>query len=86
VPGGISTHDAAYWAERTKGFDFSREDHLFDPQLFNRIIWEGLKGTAPYPTARDGADLRKNRAKLLEQASLMNDLETRLPALTAEAH
>ncbi len=43
------THDAAYWADKTAGFDFSREDHLYDPEKYNRIIWEGLKGDVPYP-------------------------------------
>jgi hypothetical protein len=38
------THDAAYWAEKTKEFDFSIEDHLGDVAKFNRIVWEGLKG------------------------------------------
>src|SRR5262249_33778629 len=42
-------HDWAYWAAKTKGFDFSKEDNLGDPEKFNRIIWEGLKGNVPYP-------------------------------------
>ena len=42
-----TTHDAAWWAAKTAGMDFSKED-LNDPQTFNRIIWEGMKGT-PYP-------------------------------------
>ena len=37
------THNAAYWARVTKGFDFSRED-LVDPVAYNRILWHGLKG------------------------------------------
>lgn len=52
------THDAAWWEERTKGMDFSREDRV-DTEKFNRIIWEGLKGDVPYPTKRSGADLRR---------------------------
>jgi hypothetical protein len=43
-------HDFAYWAARTAGFDSSKEDNLGDPEKFNRIIWKGLKGTAPYPS------------------------------------
>jgi hypothetical protein len=50
------THDAAWCAAETRGMDFSKED-LNDPQAFNRIIWEGTKGT-PYPTTRSGAELR----------------------------
>ena len=41
-------HDSAYWADQTKGFDFSAEDRI-DADKFNRIIWQGLKAT-PYPT------------------------------------
>ncbi|MBV8815087.1 MAG: phosphoesterase [Verrucomicrobia bacterium] len=44
-----STHDADYWAAATAQFDFSKEDNLGDPDAFNRIIWKGLKGNAPYP-------------------------------------
>jgi hypothetical protein len=39
------THDAKYWAEKTRGFDFSEEDRV-PAELYNRILWEGLKGTA----------------------------------------
>jgi DNA-binding beta-propeller fold protein YncE len=41
-------HDAAYWAAKTKGFDFTAEDRL-DTGLYNRILWVGLKGKRPYP-------------------------------------
>ena len=63
-------HDAAYWAEKTKGMDFSVEDHV-DPAKFNRIVWYGLVGeNVPYPTTRDGRDLRDNRKELLKEDSL----------------
>ena len=63
-----STHDAKYWADRTKEFDFTREDNLKDPDKFNRIIWEGLHGkNVPYPTVRSGLDLRRNRSELLKK-------------------
>ena len=55
------THDAAYWAERTKQFDFTKEDNLGDPEAFNRIIWAGLKGATEYPAERSGRNLRNNR-------------------------
>jgi YVTN family beta-propeller protein len=42
-------HDAAWWAARTKGFDFSAEDRI-DAEAFNRVLWTGLKGDKPYPT------------------------------------
>jgi len=66
------THNAAYWAEKTKGFDFSVEDHVGNVEKFNRIVWEGLKGSAPYPVQRTGNDLRQNRQQLLLRASTAN--------------
>jgi hypothetical protein len=66
-----STHDAAYWAEKTKEFDFSVEDHLGDVAKFNRIVWEGLKGAVSYPVRRTGANLRRNRKLLLHNAKLV---------------
>jgi DNA-binding beta-propeller fold protein YncE len=59
------THDAAWWEERTKGFDFSEEDRV-PTDLFNHVIWQGLMGDKPYPTFRSGADLRQNREQLLK--------------------
>jgi DNA-binding beta-propeller fold protein YncE len=60
-------HSAAYWAAKTRGFDFAVEDHLNTP-LFNRILWHGLMGqSVPYPTARSGRDLSQHRRELLEQ-------------------
>jgi YVTN family beta-propeller protein len=57
--------DAAYWAEKTKDFDFSAEDKL-DSESFNTVLWKGLKGDGqPYPSERDGRDLSKHRDKLL---------------------
>jgi hypothetical protein len=44
------THDAQYWAAKTRGFDFSGEDRV-PTELYNRILWEGLKGT-PAPTTK----------------------------------
>jgi hypothetical protein len=39
------THNAQYWAAKTRGFDFSAEDRV-PAELYNKILWEGLKGTA----------------------------------------
>jgi YVTN family beta-propeller protein len=39
------THNAQYWAKKTRGFDFSGEDRV-PTELYNKILWEGLKGTA----------------------------------------
>jgi len=62
-------HDGAYWARAMAGQDFSQEDRL-DTAAFNLALWKGLKGDAPYPAARDGRDLRKDRAALLAKAKL----------------
>ena len=58
-------HNAAWWAEKTKGMDFSVEDHL-DSAKYNRILWAGTMGAKPYPETRSGLDLRANRAELLK--------------------
>ena len=58
------THNAAYWANVTKGMDFSSEDKV-DGDQFNRILWTGLMGDKPYPSTPTGLDLRANRAELL---------------------
>jgi hypothetical protein len=63
-------HDSVYWAEKTAEFDFSVEDNLKDPVKFNRITWEGVMGDVPYPSERNGADLRKDRAELLRKHKL----------------
>jgi len=44
------THDAKYWEAKTRGFDFSGEDRV-PTELYNRILWEGIKGT-PAPTVK----------------------------------
>jgi DNA-binding beta-propeller fold protein YncE len=67
------THDAAWWEERTRGFDFSKEDRV-DPEMFNRVIWRGLMGDdKPYPTTRSGTDLRENRDQLLKSQSTVTN-------------
>jgi hypothetical protein len=46
------THNAKYWAAKTRGFDFSGEDRV-PADVYNKILWEGLKGTrAPVPYSR----------------------------------
>jgi hypothetical protein len=46
------THNAQYWAKKTHGFDFSSEDRV-PAQLYNKILWEGLKGkSAPAAKTR----------------------------------
>ena len=52
------THDAQYWVEKTRGFDFSGEDRV-PTELYNKILWEGLKGT-PAPAAKTSASKSDN--------------------------
>jgi hypothetical protein len=51
-----------WWAEQTKGMDFSSEDKV-DPYKFNKIIWEGLMGT-PYHPGHGPAPANPNNAEL----------------------
>jgi len=58
------TPDVKYWTRVTQGMDFTDADRV-DGGVFNRILWKGLMGSKPYPTAPTGKDLRQNREKLL---------------------
>ena len=51
------THDAAWWAAKTQGMDFSKEDRI-PTDKFNRILWEGMMGAKPYPERHPDIDLR----------------------------
>jgi hypothetical protein len=44
------THSSRWWADKTRGFDFSAEDRV-PTELYNKILWEGLKGT-PAPATQ----------------------------------
>jgi hypothetical protein len=56
-----SLHDGKWWAQATKGFNFSHPD-MVDADLFNRILWKGIMGDdKPYPGA--GAKLSVQQAK-----------------------
>ena len=60
-------HDAAYWAGKTEGMDFSAEDRLDTPR-FNRILWSGLMGDAmPFPESPKPRNLRRHRRSLLRR-------------------
>ncbi len=58
------THDAEYWAQATRGMDFSVEDR-FDFAAYNRILWKGLMSDKPYPAAPTRMNLRQNRVERL---------------------
>jgi hypothetical protein len=69
---GSSFHDAqpaAYWANQTRGFDWSVEDRV-PAVLFNQILWKGLTGGLPYPATRSGQDLSRDRAAVLKARSI----------------
>jgi len=64
----LAFHDAQppeYWAKQTRGFDWSQEDRI-PAVLFNQILWKGLTGGLPYPVARSGKDLSRDRDALLK--------------------
>ncbi len=58
-------HDGKWWAQQTRGMDFTVEDHI-DSAKFNRIVWRGTMGDEPYTAARTGEDLSVNRAEFLK--------------------
>lgn len=67
TPAVPQLHDAAWWAAKTKGFDFSDADRI-DANAFNHILWQGTLGDdIPYPTERSRQDLRQNRAELIKR-------------------
>jgi len=62
-----SLHDSAWWAAKTKGFDFSDADRV-DADAFNRVLWEGTMGdNAPYPKIRSRQNLRQNRTQVIKR-------------------
>jgi YVTN family beta-propeller protein len=61
-------HPAEYWARQTRGFDWSKEDRI-PAVLFNQILWKGLTGGVPYPVARSGKDLSRDRQAVLRERS-----------------
>ncbi len=54
-PAGHPTHDAAWWAKKTEGFDFSDGDRI-NFGAYNRVLWEGLKTGKAYPQVHAAAD------------------------------
>jgi YVTN family beta-propeller protein len=58
-------HDAHYWAAKTKGYDWSKEDRV-PAGAYNRILWAGIAGNRPYPgenkrASSSGAPVRPER-------------------------
>lgn len=57
----------AYWAKVTRGMQWGKEDENPAP-LIERIYWEGLNPGVRYPSIRSGADLSRDRARILAAA------------------
>jgi DNA-binding beta-propeller fold protein YncE len=74
-----SLHDSQWWAEQTKGMDFSVEDHLDTPK-YNRLVWVGTMGDKPYPVLRSGKNLRANREQLLKDFQKQQAVHATAPA------
>lgn len=53
------THDAAYWARVSAGFDFSDADRV-PPAQYNKVLWQGLKGDLPYPALVGSSTVRRD--------------------------
>ena len=66
MPCPATWHAAPYWGQVTKGMDFTDADRV-DAAEYNRILWKGIMGDKPYPSAPTGIDLRQNREKLLDR-------------------
>ena len=43
------TQDSRYWADATRGMDFTAEDRI-DFARYNAILWKGLMSNKPYPS------------------------------------
>ena len=41
-------HDVAYWAEASRGFDFSDADRV-PADLYDEVLWEGVMDGQPFP-------------------------------------
>jgi hypothetical protein len=59
-----STHNAEYWARVTQGLDFSQEDRA-EPNNFNRILWQGLKGGRMFPSDKSLSETRQRYREAL---------------------
>jgi DNA-binding beta-propeller fold protein YncE len=81
-----SLHDSKWWAEQTRGMDFTVEDHLDTPK-YNRLVWVGTMGNRPYPEQRSGKNLRDHREQLLSDYKKQQAApSTSKPASTVSAN
>ena len=54
--------DSAWWTRAMRGQNFSQEDRL-DTARFNRALWRGLKGAAPFPVQTSGRGPNGDRSR-----------------------
>ncbi len=78
------THNAAYWANATRGMNFRVEDD-FNFSAYNHVLWKGLMGNRPYPEVSTGLDLSRNRAALLHQYRIARENDTKAQNARASA-
>ncbi len=57
-------HNGNWWRLQTKRMVFNGPDKN-DAAAFNRLLWKGIVGDAPYPDERNGLDLSVDRAQVL---------------------
>ena len=62
MPEWHDIHNAAWWAQQTKGYDWQVEDRI-PTAAYNHVLWEGLMPGKPYPTLRDGRDYSRLSAR-----------------------
>jgi YVTN family beta-propeller protein len=62
-PRMTATHGPDWWSRAMSGQRFDSEDKL-DTEKYNRVLWRGLMGSAPYPAVRGGRDLSQHRERL----------------------
>ncbi|GAC1412568.1 MAG: alkaline phosphatase family protein [Burkholderiaceae bacterium] len=56
------THSSRYWAIKTRGLDFTKEDKI-DALAYNKLLWNGLMGQIPYPSVRKSGEQSATRRK-----------------------
>jgi YVTN family beta-propeller protein len=62
-------HDGEYWADKTRGFDFSEEDKV-DAVAYNKVLWKGLMTGRSYPVNGGRPAVRFSKAASGKASSL----------------
>jgi hypothetical protein len=66
-------HNGTWWQNRTRNLSFDGPDRN-DALAYDKLLWEGIVGDRPYPSARSRKDLRANRSALLQRVRPPVDL------------